>query len=84
MVKRSNGQEVALSLQVVERESHQVVIDIVEYNARFTFSNVTGKISLVDGGRQAIDKSQPTITHVSKSVYAGMAKWAGSILNSGR
>jgi len=61
-----------------------VALDIPQapYNSRFTFSDVTGKVELAENGRQKIDKELPALLHVSQTVYAGMARWAGSILNS--
>lgn len=84
VVTRSNGEQVALLLNNVDRRKREVVIDIPEYNGRFTFLDITGKVVLADGGRRLIDPNQPATTHVSRSVYAAMAKWAGSILNDNR
>ncbi len=83
-ITRSNRQEVTLLLHSVDRESHQVTIDVPIYNGRFTFTNLTGKMSLISTGRQRIDENQPATSHVSRSVYIGMARWAGAILNDRR
>lgn len=84
IITRGNGEEVELKVVSVDRRKREVIIDILQYNSRFTFSDITGKIVLVDDGRQKIDEDLPAITHVSKSVYAGLAKWAGSIINDRR
>lgn len=80
IISRTNGEKIELKVVSVDRPKRIVVIDIPQYNSRFTFSSRTGQIALTASGRQAIDKSWPAIRHVSKSVYAAMAKWAGSIL----
>lgn len=84
IITRSNGEEVELKVVFVDRRKREVIIDILQYNSRFIFSDVTGKIALTDDGRHKIDEDLPATTHVSKSVYAGLAKWAGSILNDRR
>lgn len=84
VVRRSSGEEVALLLHLVDRQGRRVTIDVPEYNSRFTFSDVTGRVVLIKDGRQTINENQPAVTHVSRSVYAGMARWAGSILNDRR
>lgn len=39
---------------------------------------------LIEGGRQKIDEDKEATLNIPKSVYTGMVKWAGSILNSRR
>ena len=84
IVTRSNGELVELRVVSVDRLGRRVIIDIPEYNGRFTFSDVTDRVVLVDNGRQSIVKTKPATVHVSQSVYTGMAKWAGSILSDRR
>ena len=90
ITRKSNSERVVLYLEAVDRMARRVIIDIPQapYNTRFTFSDVDGQIkgraSIVSGGRQAIDESKSATTHVSQTVYSGLAKWAGSILNDRR
>ena len=84
VIKRRDGRLVELKVVSVDRQKWEVVIDIPEYNSRFTFSDVTGKIALTQNGRQKIDENLSATTHISQSVYAGLARWAGSILNDRR
>ena len=84
VIWRSNGEAVELKVFSVDRKRRLVVMEIPAYNSRFTFSDSTGKVALTEGGRQTINESLPATTHVSRSVYAGLAMWAGSILNDRR
>jgi hypothetical protein len=90
ITRKSNGEKVVCYLEAVNRNKRLVVLEIPQdpYNSRFTFSDVDGEIeneiSIVSGSRQAIDESKLVTDHVSTTVYAGMAGWAGSILNSRR
>ena len=77
VITRSNGEVVELKVVSVDRQKREVVIDILQYNSLFTFSTKTGKVALTSDGRRAINKSLPATTHVSRSVYVGLAMWAG-------
>lgn len=84
IVIRTSGEKVELKVSAVDRLHRLITIDILEYNSRFVFSDMAGSISLVENGRQPIDKAWPATTHVSRSIYRAMAGWAGSILNDRR
>ena len=84
IIIRSNGEAVELKVVSVDRRKREVVIEIPKYNSQFTFSDMTGRIALTENGRQVINKTQPATIHVARSVYAGLAMWAGSILGDSR
>jgi len=84
IVTRSSGETVELKVNAVDRQKRLVTIIIAEYNAQFIFSDKTGKIALVDNGRQKIDENEPATEHVSQTVYAAMVKWAIAILKDRR
>ena len=83
-VIRSNGQEVKMVLGWVDRVGRQVTVRLPGYNAQFVFSDRAGRVVLTVDGRQVIDSTRASTTHVSRSVYRQMAMWAGSILNDRR
>lgn len=84
IVTRSSGETVELKVSAVDLQKRLVTIIIAEYNAQFIFTDRTGKIALVENGRQVINENSPVTLHVSRTVYLAMANWAGSILNERR
>ena len=86
IVYRSNGDEVHLVMDEVIRQKGRavkVIIAIPAYNARFIFVlGPNGQVKLAD--RRKIDIGQEAVAHVSRSVYAGLAGWAGAILKEKR
>jgi len=83
-VTRTNDEKVKLLCCDVDRDSLRVVIEISEYNARFVFCDIGGRISLALDGRQIIDPSKKAVPNVSRSVYLAMVRWVGSILHDRR
>lgn len=96
--RKSTGQEVTLLLGPISKDREQVAIDFpgteiapserqqVGYNVRLVFARKDdGRnpwVEVVE--RQAIDAIQPAVTHISQSVFWGMAVWACTILHASR
>jgi len=84
MVTRSNGEQVKLVRWFVDRRKRRAGISIPEYNARFIFTDIGGSVVLIPDGRQIIEEGKEACVNVSRPVYRGMVRWAGSILHAER
>lgn len=76
IVTRSGGEKVEIKFGSVI--GSEITLLIPAYNARFTLTNVGGRVQITE--RFAIDQAVEAITHVRRSVHASMIQWAASVL----
>lgn len=87
--KKTDRGAIDFFVRAVDRQRLRVVVEIPEYNARLIFTADPGRSKKVticqDKDRQLIDSDvKESILHVSKEVYAYVAKVAASILGQKR
>lgn len=90
VVRKTNGEEVRLVLDGVDRQIGRVIFVIPQHNARFIFrigQLRSGRVfaTIVNSSdRQVVDPEKPAERHLSKTPFWGMARWAWAILTDPR